>query len=78
MTVRELRDRTGLSQSGFSRKFGIPVATVQHWEQGVSSPPSYVPGLIEKILDYEQRSDGHAGKTDTGTVSGKGSRRARR
>ena len=78
MTIRELRGRTGLSQSGFSRKFGIPVATVQHWEQGVSSPPSYVPGLIKKILDYEQRRDGHAGKTDTGTVSGKGSRRARR
>lgn len=78
MTIRELRDRTGLSQSGFSRKFGIPVATVQHWEQGVSSPPSYVPGLIEKILDYEQGRDGHAGKTDAGTVSGKSSRRARR
>lgn len=78
MTIRELRDRTGLSQSGFSRKFGIPVATVQHWEQGVSSPPSYVPGLIEKILDYEQGRDGHAGKTDAGTVSGKGPRRTRR
>lgn len=78
MTIRELRDRTGLSQSGFSRKFGIPVATVQHWEQGVSSPPSYVPGLIEKILDYEQGRDGHASKIDTGTVSGKSSRRTRR
>lgn len=78
MTIRELRDRTGLSQSGFSRKFGIPVATVQHWEQGVSSPPSYVSGLIEKILDYEQGRDGHAGKIDAGTVSGKSSRRARR
>lgn len=78
MTIRELRGRTGLSQSGFSRKFGIPVATVQHWEQGVSSPPSYVPGLIEKILDYEQGRDGHAGKTDAGTVSGKSPRRTRR
>lgn len=78
MTIRELRDRTGLSQSGFSRKFGIPVATLQHWEQGVSSPPSYVPGLIEKILDYEQGRDGHACKIDTGTVSGKSSRCARR
>lgn len=78
MTIRELRDRTGLSQSGFSRKFGIPVATVQHWEQGVSSPPSYVPGLIEKILDYERGRDDYAGKTDTGTVSGKSSRCARR
>ena len=78
MTIRELRDRTGLSQSGFSRKFGTPVATVQHWEQGVSSPPSYVSGLIEKILDYEQGRDGYAGKTDAGAVSGKSSCRARR
>lgn len=78
MTIRELRDRTGLSQSGFCKKFGIPVATLQHWEQGVSSPPKYVVGLIERILDCELRSGCYAGKVDAERVSGKSSRRSRR
>ena len=32
MTVRELRNRTGLSQADFGAKYGIPTRTVQNWE----------------------------------------------
>ena len=37
--IKELRKKTGLSQSKFSAKFGIPVRTLQQWEQGISAPP---------------------------------------
>ena len=53
MTVRELRDRIGLSQSKFAKHFGIPVINVQHWEQGVSKPPAYVIELLTRVLDLE-------------------------
>ena len=53
MTIKELRELTELSQSGFAEKFGIPVRTIQKWERDGSTPPPYIPKMIEKILDYE-------------------------
>lgn len=50
--VKQLRKRTGLSQSQFANKFDIPVRTIQQWEQGVSSPPSYVTNMLEQLVDH--------------------------
>jgi putative transcriptional regulator len=56
MTIKELRKKTNLSQSKFAKKFGIPVGTLAHWEQGVRTPPNYVISMIETILDYEKKN----------------------
>mgnify|MGYP004502887767 CR=1 FL=1 len=53
--IREMRERTGLSQAKFSKKFGIPPITLQSWEAGRREPPAYVLGMIEKLLEYESR-----------------------
>ncbi len=50
MTIKELRESTGLSQSKFAEKYHIPVGTLQHWEQGVRKPPEYVVYLLSEIL----------------------------
>ena len=50
MKIKEIRMDTGLSQSKFANKFGIPVGTLQAWEQGRQEPPSYVVSMIETIL----------------------------
>ena len=50
MTVKEIRKRTGLSQSAFARATGISVRTLQQWEQGRSQPPAYVESLIERVV----------------------------
>lgn len=55
VTVKELRRKTGLSQSRFASIYGIPVRTIQKWEIGQSSPPEYVIRLLEKAL----RTDGY-------------------
>ena len=34
MTLKELRERTGLSQSKFAKEVGIPLKTLQNYEQG--------------------------------------------
>ena len=50
MNVKDLRKKTGLSQSKFANLFNIPVRTIQQWEQGVRKPPDYVIFMMEKII----------------------------
>lgn len=53
MTINEMRAKTGMSQSQFAASFGIPVNTLQHWEQGLRKPPAYLPEMMERILNLE-------------------------
>ena len=57
MTILELRQKTGLSQSKFANKFHLNVRTVQTWEQGTRKTPDYVVWLIEKVMDLEEQLD---------------------
>ena len=52
--IKELRKKTGLSQSKFSAKFGIPVRTLQQWEQGISAPPEYLVRMMAYIMLLEE------------------------
>ena len=38
MTVKELRKKTGLSQSKFAEKYKINLWTLKNWEQGKGEP----------------------------------------
>lgn len=53
MNVRELRIQTGLSQSKFALKFGIPVSTLKDWEHERRNPPEYVINMMQTILQNE-------------------------
>ena len=48
--IKELRNTTKMSQSKFATYLGIPVANIQHWEQGVTSPPNYLIALISRVM----------------------------
>ena len=52
--IKALRKKTGLSQSKFAAKFGIPVRTLQQWEQGISAPPEYLVRMIAYIMELEK------------------------
>ena len=52
--IKELRKQTGLSQSKFAAKFGIPVRTLQQWEQGISAPPEYLVRMMVYIMELEK------------------------
>ena len=54
--IKELRKKTGLSQSKFSAKFGIPVRTLQQWEQGISAPPEYLVRMMAYIMRLEEKN----------------------
>ena len=52
-TVKELRKMTNMSQNKFASYLEIPVANIQHWEQGVSAPPSYLIALISRVMKHD-------------------------
>ncbi|MBO4847297.1 MAG: helix-turn-helix domain-containing protein [Lachnospiraceae bacterium] len=53
LSIKEMREKTYLSQSKFANLLGIPVANISKWEQGVSSPPDYVLKLIQYYLEHQ-------------------------
>ena len=57
MTIKELRQLTGLSQSKFANKYHLNVHTLQEWERGRFDAPEHVLYLLERIikeLDYKE------------------------
>ena len=51
--LRNIRNKTGLSQATFSEKFRIPVRTYEQWETGSRKPPDYVIWMIERLIEIE-------------------------
>lgn len=51
--IKELRNTTNMSQNKFASYLGIPVANIQHWEQGVTNPPNYLISLISRVMMYD-------------------------
>lgn len=48
ITVREIVQHTGLTQTGFAERFAIPLRTLQGWVSGDRDCPPYVRLLLAK------------------------------
>ncbi len=46
LTIRDIRQHTGLSQAAFATKYCIPTRTLEDWERGVRSCPDYLRLLL--------------------------------
>ena len=55
MTILEIREKLGLSQSQFAAKFHLQVKTVQSWEQGWRNTPESYLFLIQRVVELEER-----------------------
>lgn len=53
MTIKELREQSGMSLTQFSAFFEIPYRTLQHWEHGTRKCPEYLLKLMEYKLKHE-------------------------
>ena len=42
-----------MSQREFAEHFGLPIRTLQDWEQGRRKPPTYVLEMIKRIWNLE-------------------------
>ena len=63
MTVKEIRNLTGLSQVDFANKYDIPRRTVENWEteneKNKRECPTYVAKMLERLvkLDFNIADD---------------------
>ena len=48
--IRELRDRTGLTQEKFAAKLGVTFPTINRWENGRAKPSPLAIQKIEELL----------------------------
>ena len=49
--VARVRRSLGLSQQGFAKRFGVPLATLRQWEQGVRRPSEPARVLLQLIVE---------------------------
>lgn len=54
---RQIREMTGLSRVEFSRRYNIPLRTLENWDAGKSEPPAYVLDLLEKVIEPQEVRD---------------------
>ena len=53
-SIKELRHMTGLTQTEFGKRLGgIPLRTIQNWENGVSTPPKWALELIRYRVEND-------------------------
>lgn len=58
MTIKEIRQLTGLSQEAFARKYNIPFQTYRTWESDVkSSRHRECPEYVKELLEFKVRHD---------------------
>lgn len=50
MDITEMRNYIGVSRAEFSRRYNIPIRTLESWEAGVRTPPEYVLQLLEESV----------------------------
>lgn len=50
MDITEMRNYIGVSRAEFSRRYNIPLRTLESWESGVRTPPEYVLQLLEESV----------------------------
>lgn len=57
MNSLDIREILGISRAAFSRRYNIPIRTLEDWDAGRKNPPEYVLEMLERIVreDKEER-----------------------
>lgn len=53
MTIRELRESTGMTQQAFADYFGMSKRVVENWEYSINKCPQYLFELMKYKLEKE-------------------------
>ena len=54
----EIRKILGISRAAFSRKYNIPLRTLEDWDAGKKNPPEYVMDLLERVVNEDKDKEG--------------------
>ena len=57
-TIKEICETFKISQTQLSRRFDIPLRTVQDWRSEKRTPPAYVVNMITEILRRDEVTHG--------------------
>ena len=60
MTTLEIRNLLGISRAEFSRRYGIPVRTLEEGDSGRHSPRGWVLALLERVVREDIASEAKA------------------
>ena len=59
MNSKEIRALLGISRAEFSRRYGIPVRTLEEWDAGRHLAPEWVMSLLERVVKEDaQKAEG--------------------
>lgn len=58
MTIKEARISANLTQKQMSDLFEIPLRTIENWESGQRTPPTYVERLVIDKLERIAKEQG--------------------
>ena len=50
----KIRAMLGISRAAFSRKYNIPIRTLEDWDAGKKNPPDYVLDMLERIVNEDK------------------------
>lgn len=53
MTIKEIRQATGLSQVRFCQYYGIPRRSLEDWEYGKNKPADYLINLLWRAVQED-------------------------
>ena len=56
MNTVEIRKILGVSRAEFSRRYGIPIRTLEIWDAGVRKPPDWLLKLLERVVREDKES----------------------
>lgn len=56
MNTKEIRAILGVSRAEFSRRYGIPIRTLEDWDAEKHEPPEWVLRLLERVVREDAKS----------------------
>ena len=52
-----IREILGISRIEFSRRYHIPIRTLEAWDAGTNTPPAYVMELLERAVKEDKEAE---------------------
>ena len=63
MNTVEIRAILGISRVEFSRRYGIPIRTVEDWDYGRRKPPQWLLTLLQRVVEEDALAEGSKEKS---------------
>ena len=56
MNTKEIRAILGVSRAEFSRRYEIPIRTLENWDAGIRQPPEWLLKLLERVVREDAKN----------------------